>query len=43
VLVPLLEIDPDLSLPDGRVLSDSLDALADDPDQAVHPAGPLLT
>jgi 2-amino-4-hydroxy-6-hydroxymethyldihydropteridine diphosphokinase len=42
VLVPLLEIDPDLALPDGRILSEALAALADDPDQAVHPAGPLL-
>jgi 2-amino-4-hydroxy-6-hydroxymethyldihydropteridine diphosphokinase len=41
VLVPLLEIDPGLTLPDGRVLRESLDALADDPDQAVSPAGPL--
>lgn len=41
VLVPLLEIDPALALPDGRRLSEALDALADDPDQAVSPAGPL--
>ncbi len=41
VLVPLLEIDPELALPDGRRLRDSLDGLADDPDQAVNPAGPL--
>ncbi len=43
VLVPLLEIDPDLALPDGRILAEALAALADDPDQAVRPAGPLLT
>jgi 2-amino-4-hydroxy-6-hydroxymethyldihydropteridine diphosphokinase len=41
VLVPLLEIDPDLALPDGTRLQDSLDALAEDPDQAVRPAGSL--
>jgi 2-amino-4-hydroxy-6-hydroxymethyldihydropteridine diphosphokinase len=41
VLVPLLEINPDLALPDGTRLQDSLDALADDPDQAVRPAGTL--
>ena len=42
VLVPLLEVDPELALPGGRVLSEALAALADDPDQAVQPAGPLL-
>jgi len=41
VLVPLLEIDPGLALPDGTRLQDSLDALADDPDQDVRPAGTL--
>ena len=41
VLVPLLEIAPDLRLPDGRPVADLLDALEDDPDQAVTPAGPL--
>lgn len=41
VLVPLLEIDPELTLPDGRSLRDSLDALAGDPAQAVEPAGPI--
>lgn len=41
VLVPLLEIDPGLALPDGHRLRESLDSLADDPDQAVHPAGPI--
>jgi hypothetical protein len=41
VLVPLLEIDPDLALPDGRRLRDSLEALAGDPDQDVRPAGPI--
>ncbi len=43
VLVPLLEIDSDLALPDGRRLQSSLDALADDPDQEVHPVGPIPT
>ena len=41
VLGPLLEIAPDLTLPDGRPVADLLDALDDDPDQAVTPAGPL--
>ena len=41
VLVPLIEIAPDLELPDGRRLDDLLAALDDDPDQAVTPAGPL--
>ena len=41
VLVPLLEIAPDLTLPDGRPVADLLDALDDDPDQAVTPSGPL--
>jgi 2-amino-4-hydroxy-6-hydroxymethyldihydropteridine diphosphokinase len=41
VLVPLLEIDPDLALPDGTSLKLALDALADDPDQEVRPAGAL--
>ena len=41
VLVPLLEIAPDLTLPDGRPVADLLEALDDDPDQAVTPAGPL--
>ena len=41
VLVPLVEIAPDLELPDGRPVTDLLDALGDDPDQAVTPAGPL--
>ena len=41
VLVPVLEIDPDLTLPDGRRLQGALEALSDEPDQAVHPAGPL--
>lgn len=41
VLVPLLEIAPDLRLPDGQAVADLLEALDDDPDQAVTPAGPL--
>ena len=41
VLVPLLEIAPDLTLPDGRPVASLLEALDDDPDQAVTPAGPL--
>jgi 2-amino-4-hydroxy-6-hydroxymethyldihydropteridine diphosphokinase len=34
VLLPLLELDPDLKLPDGTALADALDALAED-DQRV--------
>ena len=41
VLVPLLEVAPDLTLPDGRPLAEILDALDHDPEQAVIPAGPL--
>ena len=41
VLIPLLEVAPDLTLPDGRPVAEILDALDDDPDQAVTPAGPL--
>jgi 2-amino-4-hydroxy-6-hydroxymethyldihydropteridine diphosphokinase len=38
VLEPLLELDPDLALPDGTRLADELDAVRDQP---VRPAGPL--
>jgi 2-amino-4-hydroxy-6-hydroxymethyldihydropteridine diphosphokinase len=38
VLVPLLEIDPSLALPDGRRLADALDRLEG---QRVERAGPL--
>ena len=40
VLVPLLELDPDLALPDGTRLADALTALPED-EQRVRPAGPL--
>jgi 2-amino-4-hydroxy-6-hydroxymethyldihydropteridine diphosphokinase len=40
VLVPLLELDPDLTLPDGTRLSDRLAALPED-EQRVEPRGPL--
>ena len=40
VLVPLLELDPDLTLPGGDRLADRLDALA--PGQAVRRTGPPL-
>ena len=39
VLVPLLELDPELTLPDGTRLADALAALG--PGQQVEPAGPL--
>jgi 2-amino-4-hydroxy-6-hydroxymethyldihydropteridine diphosphokinase len=41
VLVPLLELDPDLTLPDGSRLADRLTALGDD-GQSVRRAGPPL-
>lgn len=40
VLVPLLELDPGLALPDGTRLADALAALG--PGQAVRRLGPLL-
>jgi 2-amino-4-hydroxy-6-hydroxymethyldihydropteridine diphosphokinase len=40
VLVPLLELDPDLRLPDGIALAAALAALG--PGQAVEPVGPPL-
>jgi len=40
VLVPLLELDPDLALPDGTRLALALEGL--DPGQAVRLAGPPL-
>lgn len=40
VLVPLLELDPDLTLPDGTRLAEALAALG--PGQAVRPAGALF-
>ena len=40
VLVPLLELDPELSLPDGTALRDALAALG--PGQDVRRAGPPL-
>jgi 2-amino-4-hydroxy-6-hydroxymethyldihydropteridine diphosphokinase len=40
VLAPLLELDPNLTLPDGTVLADALAALADD-EQRAECRGPL--
>lgn len=40
VLVPLLELDPELALPDGTALSEALAALG--AGQEVRPAGPPL-
>ena len=40
VLVPLLELDPDLVLPDGSLAADALRALG--PGQAVRRSGPPL-
>ena len=40
VLVPLLEVSPDVVLPDGSLVADALDALG--PGQAVRRAGPPL-
>jgi 2-amino-4-hydroxy-6-hydroxymethyldihydropteridine diphosphokinase len=39
VLIPLLELDPDLTLPDGTGLAESLASLG--PGERVTPAGPL--
>jgi 2-amino-4-hydroxy-6-hydroxymethyldihydropteridine diphosphokinase len=39
VLEPLLELDPDLSLPDGTRLADRLLAVADQPVERVAPPG----
>ena len=41
VLVPLLELDPELALPDGLRLADALASLG--PGQSVRRAGPPLT
>lgn len=40
VLVPLLELDPELTLPDGLRLADALAALGDR--ERVEPAGPIV-
>ena len=40
VLVPLLELDPDLALPDGSLVAEALRALG--PGQAVRRSGPPL-
>jgi 2-amino-4-hydroxy-6-hydroxymethyldihydropteridine diphosphokinase len=39
VLEPLLELDPDLTLPDGTRLADRLPAVADQPVERVAPPG----
>jgi 2-amino-4-hydroxy-6-hydroxymethyldihydropteridine diphosphokinase len=39
VLVPLLELDPDLALPDGTLLADALERLGED--ERVELVGPL--
>jgi 2-amino-4-hydroxy-6-hydroxymethyldihydropteridine diphosphokinase len=41
VLVPLLELDPSLTTPDGSSLADALAGLPPD-EQAVRRAGPAL-
>jgi 2-amino-4-hydroxy-6-hydroxymethyldihydropteridine diphosphokinase len=43
VLVPLLELDPGLVLPDGTPLAPALDGLSDDPAQAVERVAGRLT
>jgi len=42
VLVPLLELDPELALPGGRRLADALEALAPGEQAAVRVGDPLL-
>ena len=39
VLEPLLELDPELTLPDGTRLADRLPAVADQPVERVAPPG----
>jgi hypothetical protein len=39
-MVPLLELDPDLTLPDGTALAACVDRLAEG-EQRVEPAGPF--
>jgi hypothetical protein len=42
VLVPLLELDPDLTLPSGQRLADTLAELGEDRTQAVRRVAPPL-
>jgi 2-amino-4-hydroxy-6-hydroxymethyldihydropteridine diphosphokinase len=42
VLVPLLELDPELTLPDGTRLADALEALGDDGQDVRRAGEPLL-
>jgi 2-amino-4-hydroxy-6-hydroxymethyldihydropteridine diphosphokinase len=42
VLVPLLELDPELTLPDGTRLADALEALGDDGQDVRRAEDPLL-
>jgi 2-amino-4-hydroxy-6-hydroxymethyldihydropteridine diphosphokinase len=41
VLAPLLELDPDLTLPDGTRLADAMAALEAEGGQDIHRTGPL--
>jgi 2-amino-4-hydroxy-6-hydroxymethyldihydropteridine diphosphokinase len=41
VLAPLLELDPDLALPDGTRLADAMAALEAEGGQDIHRTGPL--
>lgn len=41
VLVPLLELEPELALPDGARLADALDALPEDEQRVLRAAAPL--
>ena len=40
VLLPLLELDPALALPDGTMLKDALDALGKGQEARLHSAPP---
>ena len=42
VLVPLLELDPELALPDGTLLADALAALGGDGQEVLRAGEPLL-
>ena len=42
VLVPLLELDPDLTLLDGNRLADALEAIGEDGQRVAHAGDPLV-
>ena len=42
VLAPLLELDPELTLPDGTRLAEAMAVLEAEGGQDIHPAGPIV-